>query len=216
MLFGKYFLQEITIPIPCKKCGFHERNLMISQKFFGEYLKIPLGKTVDIMCSNCLDIVNKKRFLKEQLDDSKDVKLIIAKMNELTHSSKVPFKFYTSSIIFVVVLVGTVAYETLQVKKEKQFIQSYREEPKGNMLVGVKMEKEHFPYFLVYVDRVEDDQIYLSPWSYGYEGPQGLNKGMSEAKKEIKASNMDHFGEEVCLSKSEFLNLQIIQIAKIG
>jgi DNA-directed RNA polymerase subunit RPC12/RpoP len=144
----------------CPRCK--ERNSVIA--VFAHYAHVfwiplfPYKKSIDIVCQSCNHRSNEFNLESEKKGLAKQLK------------STVPFPKYLFSGLFVILLGA--AYFTYSSVKESNQEQSYVENPQiGDVYIILDDEElSEYNHFLLKVDDIEEDTLWVTFSSYSYNG----------------------------------------------
>lgn len=213
-----YVLQQIPLPVNCKKCEHPEQSMVVTKSFFSFYFipLIPLRKKMIVCCPQCSQEISKRRFLKELSMQGKEWENIREKMNQIVRSTKVPIKYYLPlllTLIAVCVFSGF-AYRGNVIQAE--MVKQFQEDPQEKALVAIKLKDKSHPYTLIYISEIDNDNVIFHPISYSFDNPSSIDKCLTTAEEQIRMGDMKEFDEKYILTKDELRELNIIKLRYCG
>lgn len=198
-------LNTSQLSVPCAECGHEHQWLHIYRNFFSLYFFpiIPLRKAGIVSCPGCSTELKKKAFFK-QLDDQEYNHAAKHDVESVFNSARTPLYWFIAPICLIVIIMGVLTMSYHKSELEKQFLNEYRQNPSGNVIVISKSPTDVYPYFITYVPEVKGEYAAVFAWNYSYETMGDAKNAAHLASKSLSEGKLsDHFSEPyVILSES--------------
>lgn len=209
-----YVLQQDPLSFDCKMCKHPEQSMVVIKSFFSLYYipLIPLRKKMIIHCPKCSKEMSKRRFLQELSLLGKEWVNTREKMNQIVRSAKVPLKYYLPLLLTFFALCVFSGFIYQSAGKQRIIIKQFQEDPQKNALLAINLKSKSFPYTLIYISGIDNDNVIFYPFVYSFENTFSIDKHLANAEEQIRVGDMKEFGEELILTKEDFRELKIVRL----
>lgn len=212
-------LNTVTLPQACAQCGHENTVLTIYKKYLQIcwVLMIPIRRNCSVRCPHCGHYANRKQFLAQLQKSGKDAEKIKEKLKSLVKSAKTPLYpkilFGCLALIVSAIIVVT-AYDKRQ---SAASVAEYCASPHNNVLLIVKHEEEKFPYEILYIPKIEQDQAVILPSKYAYKRQNDAEKALAEIKRAIAQKDVSNvLQESLEVDTQTLLSFSIVYVGSVA
>lgn len=207
-------LKTASYPFACTDCGHERQQVHVHRTFFSLYYipLIPFRKTGRIRCPMCYKEVKKNKFFKELASKINPAEAKF-QFKSILKSARTPFHAVAASYLVATLFAGVMTYSFYEEQKNQDQVKVYVQNPTDNVIVIAKIKDSVYPYQMMYIPEIHDEEACVFDWKYGYETLSDAKHALELALNSIGNKRIKtNFFEPIVVSLKDFAQIEFMYV----
>gem|GEM_PF-2897366 len=129
---------------------------------------IPFLRKARISCPICCREIKKNKFFKELASKINPAEAKF-QFKSILKSARTPFHAIAASYLAATLVIGVMTYTYYEDLKHQNQVKAYQQNPTDNVLLIAKNNDSAYPYTIIYIPEIHEEEAIVFDWKYNYE-----------------------------------------------
>jgi hypothetical protein len=160
----------------------------------------------------CYKEVKKNKFFKELASKINPAEAKF-QFKSILKSARTPFHAVAASYLVATLFAGVMTYSFYEEQKNQDQVKVYVQNPTDNVIVIAKIKDSVYPYQMMYIPEIHDEEACVFDWKYGYETLSDAKHALELALNSIGNKRIKtNFFEPIVVSLKDFAQIEFMYV----